>query len=349
MSRRCPRCTFTLEPHRPPSTVPGAGAEVDVCPRCHGAFFDTGDAKAMLGENAEPKTWERATAAVFKGTGKLACPDGHGPLSIYLLQAPPGSGVDVDVDVCSTCMGMWLDQWEAVRISQATRVLHERPDAIPLDARKIGAGWYLFQLFSGMPLEEYNPVRRRPLVVLSLVVACVLAFVITRLVEGSLAVSLTWVHLAAAMWLLFTFGDNIEDRVGRLRFIALFLALGAVAVLAQLGAAAAGAPAVAALDVSAPATVGGAVAGAIAGLMGVYAALFPKVRVYQVLFFVRFSVPALVYPVLWLALLALLERASDDVWVPWWALLGGSFAGIAWGLVGRARFGDGARARRIDA
>src|ERR1043166_4458250 len=106
LQRRCPRCTFTLVPQTKGSTT------IDICPRCNGAFFDAGEAKALIGENAEPSTWERTSAARFVGRRpSMPCPAGHGGLTGYALQSPPGSGVEVEVDVCPVCMGLWLDAW----------------------------------------------------------------------------------------------------------------------------------------------------------------------------------------------------------------------------------------------
>lgn len=365
-TRRCPRCTFTLVPHRPPAAMPGGpSAEVDVCPRCHGTFLDAGDAKAMLGDNAEPQTWQRTSAASFKGKGKLRCPDGHGALSVYNLQAPPGSGVDVDIDVCPECRGMWLDQWEAARVAQATRALMQSVAAPAVGdvEKKTGAGWYLFQLFSGMPVEEYNPVKRKPLVVLALIAACIIAFVVelstadpvsfirtfgvvpADLLAGRNVFSLVThmflhgglAHIAANMWFLYTFGDNVEDRMGRRRFLVLYFVFGVVAALAQTF-----------MSLGGTAPLVGA-SGAIAGLMGAYLMLFPRARVYQVLLFIRFKVPVFVYLSLWLLLQALLGYASlsggAGAGVAWWAHLGGFVAGAVWGAFARARFGDGAELR----
>ena len=77
--------------------------------------------------------------------------------------------------------------------------------------------------------------------------------------------------------------------------------------------------------------------GAIAGLMAAYLMLFPRVRVYQALFFVRFIVPAAVYLTLWLLLQMVLGYLS---------LSGGAGAGVA---LNRGRFADGAELNRAAA
>lgn len=367
--RRCPRCTFTLVPHRPPAAVAGGpSAEVDVCPRCHGTWLDAGDAKHMLGENAEPETWERTTAAKFGGKGKLGCPSGHGALSMYKLQAPPGSGVEVEVDVCPVCMGMWLDAWEAARISQSTQKLVADTSAIPLQERKTGAGWYLFMLFSFLPVEEYNPVRKKRVVVLALIAACAAVYALEISVRDQIAFLLTYgmvpkdvmngvnvhslvthifmhasvAHLLGNMWMLYTFGDNIEDRVGRVRFTFLFLLFGAMGGLLQLG-----------LTLGSDVPLVGA-SGAIAGLFGAYVVLFPKVKLFTVLAFIRFKVPAWIYFGLWMLMNVVLgyvslQKPGEAAGVAWWAHIGGFVAGALWGALARKKYGDGAELRSTSA
>src|SRR5690242_2391239 len=167
-NRPCPRCTFPLVAQS--KTTPVGSCVIDVCPRCNGAFFEAGEAKAILGENAEPATWERTSAARFIAQRRgMLCPLGHGALSGFALQAPPNSGTEVEVDVCPVCLGMWLDAWEAARVVSATQHLRAadvgtaaRDDEVAAQVaagipQKTGAGWYLFQLFTALPVEEYNP------------------------------------------------------------------------------------------------------------------------------------------------------------------------------------------------
>ncbi len=351
--RRCPRCTFTLVPQQRNDVT------VDVCPRCQGAFFDAGEARALLGENAEPSTWERTSAARFVGRRRLLCPAGHGRLTAYALKAPPETGTEVEVDVCPVCLGMWLDAWEGARLAQATRDL-ARSGAVPAGDKRTGAGWYAFQLLTSLPVEEYQPVRRRPLVCYALIAACTVVFVLelasrspeafTRLYgvvpSDLLAGRHRWsvvthmflhggvAHLAFNMYFLYTFGDNVEDRVGRLRFLVLYLVFGLCAMTSQL---------IFSLDSDLPLL---GASGAIAGVMGAYLVLFPRARVYQVLFFIRFKVPVWFYLLAWLGLQAWWGfhelQVHQTGGVAWWAHVGGFAAGALWGALNRHKYADGA-------
>ena len=92
-------------------------------------------------------------------------------------------------------------------------------------------------------------------------------------------------HLAGNMLFLWIFGNNIEDSMGRIRFVLFYLLGGLVAVLAQT-----------VLDTnSAIPTIGAS--GAIAAVLGGYAVLYPRARVVTliliIIFFTIIELPAL--------------------------------------------------------
>lgn len=74
-------------------------------------------------------------------------------------------------------------------------------------------------------------------------------------------------HLAGNMWFLWLFGDNVEDRLGKFRFLTFYLLAGVGGALAQV-----------ALDPASTIPMIGA-SGAIAGVLGGYVILFPHARV----------------------------------------------------------------------
>lgn len=125
-------------------------------------------------------------------------------------------------------------------------------------------------------------------------------------------------HLVFNMLFLWVFGNNIEDRLGRLRFIPFLLACGALAALAQ--------------TIAQPASevplIGAS--GAIAGVLGAYLVLFPRVRIWSLIVVVPIPLPAwiwlLAYFVLQFALLGGLATAGDGV--AYLAHIGGFVAGV---------------------
>ena len=81
----------------------------------------------------------------------------------------------------------------------------------------------------------------------------------------------SWSHVIGSMWYLWSFGDNVEDRVGHGRFIVFYLLCGIGAALGQI-----------AIDPTSTLPTIGA-SGAIAGVMGAYFVLYPHSRVLTLL------------------------------------------------------------------
>jgi membrane associated rhomboid family serine protease len=110
----------------------------------------------------------------------------------------------------------------------------------------------------------------------------------------SMFVHASWVHVLGNMLFLWIFGNNVEDALGRVRFLVFYLAGGFVAALAQawvtlhMGAV---------VDASIP-TVGAS--GAIAAVLGAYLVLLPHARVVTLLFgFVPVPISAMFFLVFW--------------------------------------------------
>ena len=133
----------------------------------------------------------------------------------------------------------------------------------------------------------------------------------------------SWMHLIGNMWFLWLFGNNVEDAMGRLRFVVFYLLCGLAAALAQ----------VITNPGSAIPMVGAS--GAISGVMGGYLVLFPRVRVFCLLilgFFVTsVALPAWVMLLYWLGIQfvsGLAAFGGDVGGVAFWAHVGGFVAGL---------------------
>lgn len=125
------------------------------------------------------------------------------------------------------------------------------------------------------------------------------------------------------MLFLWIFGDNLEEALGRLGFLAFYLVAGAGAGLAQW-----------AFEPYSPVPTVGA-SGSIAGVMGGYLLLFPRARVDILVFLVIFirviPVPAWMVLLLWLGLQVAGGWTADPLTggVAYWAHAGGFAAGFA--------------------
>ncbi|MFO1175733.1 MAG: rhomboid family intramembrane serine protease [Paracoccaceae bacterium] len=129
-------------------------------------------------------------------------------------------------------------------------------------------------------------------------------------------------HLGGNMLFLWIFGDNLEDQMGHLPFLAFYLACGLLAGLAQ----------VATEPHSMIPTVGAS--GAIAGVMGGYLLMFPRARVdivvIFIIFFKVFTIPSVIMLGVWLAFQILGGVGSvGEAGVAYWAHVGGFAAGLA--------------------
>lgn len=133
-----------------------------------------------------------------------------------------------------------------------------------------------------------------------------------------------WLHILGNMWFLYIFGDNVEDSMGPFRFVIFYLLCGFAAVAAQVLA-----------DPSSPVPMVGA-SGAIGGVMGAYAVLYPKAPVQMLIvlgFYVnRFAVPAVLMLGYWLVVQIIggipALGGNSEGGVAFWAHVGGFVAGV---------------------
>lgn len=206
-----------------------------------------------------------------------------------------------------------------------------------------------------IPIQDINPRRRQPIVTVALIALNIIAFIIQfrylssnelwrpfadtwaiiprQLVTSPLAEAFTVfsamflhggiAHLGGNMLYLWIFGDNIEDKMGHVRFLVFYLVCGIAATLAQVY-----------IDPSSNIPNIGA-SGAIAGVLGGYFLLFPMAKVntmIPILFFRRIQLPAVLVLGAWFALQLLPGYASlgsiSEGGVAYWAHIGGFVAGV---------------------
>ncbi len=133
-----------------------------------------------------------------------------------------------------------------------------------------------------------------------------------------------WLHILGNMLFLWVFGDNVEDVMGPGRFFAFYLLCGLAAAGAQIAA-----------DPASTVPMVGA-SGAIGGVMGAYALLFPRARVHLLIILVIYvttiSVPAVLMLGYWFLLQLLsgvFSLGQSGGGVAFWAHIGGFVAGLA--------------------
>ena len=91
-------------------------AFLDICGKCGGQFFDSGEMFSAFGIKADPSYWDRPETGGTVKEGTLACPACHAPM---LSQDVKHGTEHVEIDRCGKCGGIWLDQGE---INQIMRI-----------------------------------------------------------------------------------------------------------------------------------------------------------------------------------------------------------------------------------
>ncbi len=205
-----------------------------------------------------------------------------------------------------------------------------------------------------IPLKDYNPTKRPPIVTVTLIAICVFAFLwqigqgprgFERTVYGlgmipavltgraELAAGLVmvapwmtlltsmflhggWMHLIGNMLYLWIFGNNVEDRLGHVGFLVFYLASGLAAATVQILP-----------DPAAETPMVGA-SGAISGVLGAYLVFFPRARVLVLIpvgFMFVYTLPAGWLLGFWFLfqILSALGSPSTAAGVAWWAHIGG--------------------------
>ena len=206
-----------------------------------------------------------------------------------------------------------------------------------------------------IPLKDENPSKRFPVVTVTLI-AINLAVFIYMLSLGKGAEQLVyrmgvvpydivsvglpayptlftsmflhggWAHVLGNMLYLWIFGDNIEDFLGKIKFIVFYLVCGFIASFAHILTQAS----------SQIPTIGAS--GAISGILGGYILLYPKARVLTLIplgYFIRLiKLPAVAVLGIWILIqlfsgLVSLPGSAGKGGVAWFAHIGGFIGGLA--------------------
>ena len=221
-------------------------------------------------------------------------------------------------------------------------------------------------MFFFLPLYDDNPTTRTPVVTYGLIGVCVLVFLwqlgqdadqvafafgmipsvlfgSARLPPGlavvppwatiftSLFLHSGWLHIGGNTLFMWIFGNNVEDVLGHVRYLLLYLLSGVAAAMGQAFA-----------DPSSTVPMVGA-SGAIAGVLGAYLLIYPKANVHVLVLIVILlriiTIPAWILLGLWFGvqLLSGLMSKGGAGGVAFWAHVGGFVTGVVLLLLLRPR------------
>lgn len=338
----CARCNQ----HPPLEVTHYQGNEIDICPKCGGLW-------------CEPESWNREKLGPFPqpslslshegdvrpldieviGSAEIDCPNCHHSLTRLDVGGPAPIA---EIDQCANCGGIWFDHAEMEHLEALQQWAKEKQR---INAQTTWGNW-LFQLLSQMPVEFNIRPRRFPLITTILVVINVVLFLLQvsipeevwidfaarsdRILAGEdLEALLTsmflhggWLHLLGNMYMLYILGDNVEDVLGRWRYLVFYLVCGLVAVVAFV-----------ALNPGSSIPMLGA-SGAIAGVMAAYFILFRQSKLTFMFLIFQRKMPVWIWLGFWFLLNVIMSITSfgmmeESGGVAWVAHVGGFLAGLA--------------------
>src|ERR671938_1035548 len=139
-------------------------------------------------------------------------------------------------------------------------------------------------------------------------------------------------HIAGNMVFLFVFGDNIEDRFGRVKYLLIYISWGVVASLVHsMYAVNSGGGLMPAVGAS----------GAISGVLGAYLVMFPRAKIFTVIiafFITTIRIPAIAYIPFWFILQVIFGLIDPFGGIAYLAHIGGFVAGLGTGYTWKLFF-----------
>ena len=356
MNMNCPRCGQTLE------KIFYEGKIAYACPRGHGQAVSLSAVRGLCGRpEFVNMLWMKASGTPVGSGGQ--CPICGRPMSLITL---PAGEKELELDICCQCQELWFDPSELesmpkpppppsqpelpdkareILASHAIENLEEnKPDAGP------NSTWgYLAGLF-GFPTEQNAPpCSSFPWCTWLIAALCTLLFILTFddlethimnwgfipaqwYRKGSLTILSSmflhggmW-HLIGNLYFLLIFGDNVEDALGKFKYLGIILLSGLSANLLHY-----------ALSPESQTPCIGA-SGFISGIIAAYAVFFPKVHICLLLrwclFFRWIRIPAWGAFTLWIlyqAAMALMTFSLEGG-IAFGAHLGGALFGLLAGF-----------------
>jgi membrane associated rhomboid family serine protease len=360
----CPKCYTDL------NQVTHRDVTVDLCPGCMGLWLDPGELAQIRGAREDIPSASNAVASAIhqEEISTYICPRCEGAFETF--EYTPGSGLYIDrcqdcqgiwldagelkkiKSLTSMPSGLSIrshtrDQARLNQLVQAESKRLKVDQQYQQSRGSSSAGVYFFQLLTGLPVEVHAPRERFPRITLGLIISCCLVF-LYQLSEGSgtegfyttyglvpayikeghgfgglfssLFIHGGLLHLLGNMYFLWLFGDNVEDRFSRFGYLVFYLFCGVAAALIHVASTSGSHDYIP--------TVGAS--GAISGIMGAYLVLYPRNKMYQVIWFIQFRISAALYLLFWIGLqifFSSLDPGSETGGVAWFAHIGGFAVG----------------------
>jgi len=323
--------------------------ELEKCSQCHGLWFDEPELIAYIDAHRDKpdalNSFSLLNDATHQGKSQQHCHDCNQAMTQYAI-LPNDPTV---IDACHRCDTFWVSRENIQRVQYS----HDLRDALT----RINAGFtwrsWFFQILMKMPVEYNAKPRTTPWVTYGLILLNILFFlpffispglrdwtfynlsivtpvhdpawflgnlISAQFMHGSL------MHIVGNCYFLWIIGDNIEDALGKKRFILAYLCTGIVGMLLEAGFA---------ISESRESILLGASA-AVSGLFGMYIVWFKHAKLSVMLIVYQLRLPAYWFLGIWV-ITNLFGFFSGSEGVAYLAHLGGFVAGLAFALVYRAK------------
>ena len=337
---KCPACnTATL------SAYAIDEHELEKCDSCHGLWFDEPELMDYIEANANDpdKGFNILEQTQSKGKSSAFCHDCDKPMLIHELIPHH----DTHIDACHSCDTFWVSREDIKHVQHS----HDLRDA--LTQINAGFSWrsWFFQLMMRMPVEYNAKPHTTPWAVYIILALNVILFSVRYLSPSagdwtiynlSLVTPIydaLWflctlvtaqfmhgdlMHIVGNMYFLWIIGDNIEDVLGKKRFVLAYILTGIAGMLLEVSFAVAEAREMLLLGASA----------AVSGLFGMYIVWFKHAKLSVMLIVYQFRLPAYWFLGIWVAT-NLYGLFSGGFGVAYLAHLGGFAAGLVFALVYR--------------
>lgn len=335
----CPRCKVHPLTHHELH-----GQELDLCPTCHGIWFEDGELTDAIREKHRLEDDDYCVRQGFgqpMATHEYRCPECRRSMQQFHLL----KDYQVTLDACNRCRGVWVDGDEVSQVLAAPKL----QKALERLNQKVSIKSWLFQFLTQMPREYNIKPKRKPwmtwlLLAVNLVIfssygfseATTTHWVIQYfavdsepLLRGERLWTLLsyqflhggWMHLLGNLYFLWIIGDNLEDAVGPWRYLGLYLVCGLAAALLEL---------IASHVVDRRLLMVGA-SGSIAGLFGMYLLWFRHASLTFMFVVWQKKLHPGWYFAIWLAF-NLFGALAAEGGVAYWAHIGGFVVGLAAGV-----------------
>jgi membrane associated rhomboid family serine protease len=334
---------------------------VDICPKCAGIWFDSGELQVVLrglieSDKITPEPTRlyqrKAIQTLDESAAEIRCCP---KCDMVMKTFNYSYDSNVFVDKCPECQGIWTDAGEVKRLARYLKTdprvqvigqhVAERHDFLEA-LRGLGdvghnlkRNGYVAACMPRiiLPLGDDLECERFPVVTYSIILSCIAVFLYQlfkvddlsdffhryghipadffslRLVT-SMFLHADIFHVGGNLFFLWIFGDNVEDRFGRLGYMLLYFAAGITSAAAFT---------VFNLDCNIP-LIGAS--GAISGVMGAYLVLHPNAKLKMLIYCYIIPVPASIYLTVWFLLQVAYSSTSaflDDQGIAWLAHAGG--------------------------